>query len=150
MTQPSSLTKTFDTSLVDVQCSFSSTETNTSGSSAKENVQPQPSEPLESSPDRPPSPFTTISAEELYQNWASTYDTDGNVLQAVDDVQLRSLLPRFVDLLYQNRHGGSSNQLRIPDLGCGTCRNTLNLTQLPWTDVNSVKIVGWDGAYTNG
>lgn len=139
MTQPSTVNKSFDTSLVDVQRSFSSTDTNTSGSSAKENVQ---------SSDKPrnASPYNTVPTEQLYEQWASTYDTDGNVLQAVDDVQLHQLLPKFVRLTCSTSRSGrnAGAPLKILDLGCGTGRNTLKLLQSSWnTDVD---VFGWDSS----
>ena len=146
MTQPTSLNKTFDTSLIDVQQSFSSTETNTSGSSGKENVRPMDPPPSSSSDQakRPPSPFKTIPTNQLYEQWASTYDTDGNVLQACDDVQLHTLLPEFVRLTCNNKDSAAiaAGALEILDLGCGTGRNTRKLLQADW-DVN-VNVVGWD------
>jgi SAM-dependent methyltransferase len=142
MTQPTSLTKTFDTSLIDVQRSFSSTDTNTSGSSGKENVRPTDPPPTE----RETSPFKTVSTDQLYEQWASTYDTDGNVLQAVDDVQLHRLLPKFVHLTCSHKDSSAiaSAALRILDLGCGTGRNTRKLLQADW-DVD-VDLVGLDGS----
>jgi SAM-dependent methyltransferase len=143
MTQPTSLSKTFDTSLVDVQQSFSSTETNTSGSSGKENTQPmeQPTSSSSGPAKREPSPFRTIPTDQLYEHWASTYDTDGNVLQACDDVQLQSLLPKFVRSTRINNYPAAQT-LQILDLGCGTGRNTRKLLQADWdADVN---LVGWD------
>jgi len=142
MTQPTSLTKTFDTSLIDVHRSFSSTDTNTSGSSGKENV--RPTDPP--STRRETSPFKTVPTDQLYEQWASTYDTDGNVLQAVDDVQLRRLLPDFVRLTCANKDSTAiaSGALKILDLGCGTGRNTRKLLQADW-DID-INLVGWDGS----
>ena len=139
MTQPSTVNKTFDTSLVDVQCSFSSTDTNTSGSSAKENTQP-------SDKPRSTSPFKIVPTEQLYEQWAGTYDTDGNVLQAVDDVQLYRLLPDFVSLIRSNFDSKRNvkEPLKILDLGCGTGRNTLKLLQSTWD--TDVEIFGWDSS----
>lgn len=59
------LTKTFDTSLVDVQRSFSSTETAPSESSIKEN-RPASQQQQPSSRE-----FQTVTTEELYAQWAS-------------------------------------------------------------------------------
>ena len=142
MTQPTSLTKTFDTSLIDVHRSFSSTDTNTSGSSGKENVGPTDPPPTK----RETSPFKTVPTDQLYDQWASTYDTDGNVLQAVDDVQLHRLLPKFVHLTCTHKDSSAiaSGALKILDLGCGTGRNTWKLMQDDWgTDLD---LVGWDGS----
>ena len=137
MTQPSTLSSSFDTSLIDVQQSFSSTETNTSSSSTKEDVKP---------PDKPHdvSPYKTIPTDQLYEQWASTYDTDGNVLQAVDGIQMKKLLPKFVRLTRNDRDASTEEAapLRILDLGCGTGRNTLKLLQANWDA--GVHIYGWD------
>ncbi|KAI4140872.1 MAG: hypothetical protein LQ340_007780, partial [Diploschistes diacapsis] len=73
-----------------------------------------------------------------YDRWAATYDTDSNPLQALDDLQLRRLLPRFVDLVHgEHKPPGSSAQPtdssdhpHVIDLGCGTGRNTLALLAL--------------------
>jgi SAM-dependent methyltransferase len=142
MTQPS-LYKTFDTSLIDVQKSFSSTETNTSGSTGKENM--PPSEEQSDQPPRHGSPFKEVPTEQLYEQWASTYDTDGNILQFVDDLQMVDLLKDFVRVTTR-RNDHSRPDLRILDLGCGTGRNTLKLLQAPWTDVDAVTVSGWDSS----
>jgi SAM-dependent methyltransferase len=65
----------------------------------------------------------TVSA---YDSWAKVYDTDGNILQKVDDLQLESLLPEFLGLIKPENPG---NNVRIVDLGCGTGRNTLKIIQ---------------------
>ena len=142
MTQPTSLTKTFDTSLIDVQRSFSSTETNTSGSSGKENSR---STEIQST-ERRTSPFKTVPTDQLYQEWASTYDTDGNVLQACDDIQLHRLLPEFVRLTCNQKESAAiaAGALTILDLGCGTGRNTAKLLQADWG--LDADVVGWDGS----
>ncbi|PSK42971.1 hypothetical protein B9Z65_6925 [Elsinoe australis] len=61
---------------------------------------------------------------ETYNLWAPTYDTDGNILQAIDDHQLRQhlLLSTLSSLL-----STSPNTLTITDLGAGTGRATLAL-----------------------
>ena len=138
MTQPTSVTMTFDTSLIDVQRSFSSTETNTSGSSGKENVRPAVPPPS----GRETSPFKTVPTDQLYEEWANTYDTDGNVLQACDDLQLHRLLPEFVQLMCDKK--ATASGMQILDLGCGTGRNTRKLVQADWNA--DVDIIGWDGS----
>lgn len=85
-----------------------------------------------------------------YDAWASVYDTDGNILQAVDDLELADLLPAFLKAAEESWSSSASslrrgkdkkkeddddddtddeeaendNELRIIDLGCGTGRNT--------------------------
>lgn len=136
MTQPS-LDTTFDTSLIDIQRSFSSTETNTSGSSGKENVKPRL--------------IRMVSTHETYEQWAATYDTDGNILQKVDDLQLEELMPRFAHLVEtkvrtddETKARAENSQVRIMDLGCGTGRNTVKLLRLPWTALT--RITGFDAS----
>ncbi|KAJ1334037.1 methyltransferase domain-containing protein [Microdochium nivale] len=81
-----------------------------------------------------------LPTSEAYDRWAAVYDTDGNFLQALDDVEMAELFPRFLAALTRdNGDGGSggndssagavgaagrSRGLRIVDLGCGTGRNT--------------------------
>ena len=89
--------------------------------------------------------MTKIPTDELYEQWASTYDTDGNMLQAVDDMQLRELLPAFVELVRRNSDLGKENAVRILDLGCGTGRNTLKLLQQDWRS-GRVDATGWDAS----
>lgn len=141
MSQPLSVSQTFDASLVDLQKSFSSTDTNTSGASAKENFIPTMHQV-----GRSPSPCSSVSTETLYNQWATTYDHDGNVMQAIDDTQLHELLPAFVQLASQTSAASNdrSHGLKILDLGCGTGRNTVKLLQSSWH--GPVDISGWDGS----
>ena len=64
-----------------------------------------------------------------YDKWSEVYDTDGNFLQALDTMEMRSLLPQML----------SKIKLPIPwkivDLGCGTGRNTSLLLPLPTRSV---------------
>lgn len=147
MTQPTTLATSFDTSLVDVQKSFSSTETNTSVSSAgKENMPPSEaaSQGQDQQPARHGSPFKEVSNLELYEKWADTYDHDGNILQFVDDLQMVSLLDQFVDLTTKGR--GPQDSLALLDLGCGTGRNTVKLSQAPWNSNASLDFHAWDSS----
>ncbi len=137
---------TFDTSVVDVQVqrSFSSTETNTSASTGKENM--LPSEDSNEGLARHGSPYKEVSTDELYDQWASTYDTDGNILQFVDDLQMRNLMEQFVRLCSSRTLANDTGRLDILDLGCGTGRNTLKLLQSPWPSSVETFIYGWDGS----
>lgn len=142
MTQPLAPNQTFDTSLIDVQRSFSSTETNTSGSSAKEDTKP-PDDSSNASPSR------LLPTDELYDRWASTYDTDGNVLQAVDDIHMRGNIPGLVELTSWSPLNTRETELldtpvKILDFGCGTGRNTLKLLQAPC--LRPLDVVGWDSS----
>lgn len=77
-----------------------------------------------------------LKTSEAYDLWADVYDTDGNFLQALDTIQMKSLLPRMLALLE------SSNLPRpwkLVDLGCGTGRNTAALLE-----VGEAQVVGLD------
>lgn len=56
------------------------------------------------------------------------YDNDANPLQALDDIELSTLLPHFLSLLST---ATSQAQLKIVDLGCGTGRNTVKILSAP-------------------
>ncbi|KAJ3531943.1 hypothetical protein NMY22_g7947 [Coprinellus aureogranulatus] len=61
---------------------------------------------------------------ELYDEWAKTYDTDGNVLPAVDEVEFNThVVPAL-------RAQGSKGDVRLLEIGCGTGRNTAKYPQL--------------------
>lgn len=99
--------------------------------------------------DKSTSKIMYVSTEEAYARWASVYDTDGNFLQATDDMQLEELLPRFLTLaeipsVSEPRGELSSRQCMVIDLGCGTGRNTLKLRAL--TDESSVRVIGLDSS----
>ncbi|KUJ09237.1 S-adenosyl-L-methionine-dependent methyltransferase [Mollisia scopiformis] len=68
-----------------------------------------------------PRPVQSVSNSELYNRWAKVYDTDGNILQAIDDVLLPPLLDQALN------HFSSSAPITITELGCGTGRNTAKL-----------------------
>ncbi|KAL1953439.1 hypothetical protein VTO42DRAFT_2817 [Malbranchea cinnamomea] len=63
---------------------------------------------------------------EAYDQWAEVYDTDGNFLQALDTLEMQSLLPIFLSLA-TNDGIRSLDACKFIDLGCGTGRNTLAL-----------------------
>ncbi|OAL46731.1 S-adenosyl-L-methionine-dependent methyltransferase [Pyrenochaeta sp. DS3sAY3a] len=168
MTQPTSVDMTFDTSLVDLNpnVSFSTTESDPSSdfgatiqnpasktptmpqSSAFEDQsqetpkQSQSSNPSSSMP--PPktsTPVQHIPTQDAYNQWASIYDSDGNMLQAIDDLELETILP---DFLTQFLNTSQSQNLSILDLGCGTGRNTSKLISYPWPRDRFINITGLD------
>ena len=76
-----------------------------------------------------------LPTKETYDLWASTYDTDGNILQSLDSRGLQNiLLPRMIDsLLIQAIDVTEKPCLALPlrfiDLGCGTGRATMALQE---------------------
>ena len=74
---------------------------------------------------------TYLSTLEAYEKWASVYDSDGNVLQAIDDEEVMRLLPQVLSLLPTD----SARPLKVVDLGCGTGRNTLKLLGIPGAEI---------------
>ncbi|KAL8661094.1 MAG: hypothetical protein Q9202_005908 [Teloschistes flavicans] len=73
----------------------------------------------------------SLPVKEAYDQWAATYDTDGNFLQALDSIMVAGLLPKFTSLL--------PPKPIILDLGSGTGRNTCRLLQIP-----EAQLVGLD------
>ncbi|KAI1386813.1 S-adenosyl-L-methionine-dependent methyltransferase [Hypoxylon trugodes] len=66
-----------------------------------------------------------LPTNEAYDRWAVVYDTDGNFLQALDTIELKTLFPEFLQSIK------SPKSWRIMDLGCGTGRNTMLLLTIP-------------------
>lgn len=64
-----------------------------------------------------------------YDLWASVYDTDGNFLQAVDTIEMKTLLLRMLSEIR------SSKPWKLVDLGCGTGRNTTALLTIEDAEV---------------
>ncbi|KAH7384312.1 S-adenosyl-L-methionine-dependent methyltransferase [Phaeosphaeria sp. MPI-PUGE-AT-0046c] len=146
MTQPTSVNMTFDTSLVDLNpnVSFSTTESDPSdlGPSISKTPAAQPPSLFEdpsqetpkqsqsqfhnipAQPPKPSTPVQHVATQEAYDQWAAIYDSDGNMLQAVDDIELRTLLPEFLNQVLSEV---STPTISLLDLGCGTGRNTEKL-----------------------
>jgi len=70
-------------------------------------------------------PIVSVPNAELYNRWAKVYDTDGNILQSIDDSLLPPLLTQVFTLL------PSTSAITITELGCGTGRNTVKLLSPP-------------------
>ncbi|CRG89683.1 putative methyltransferase AN0656 [Talaromyces islandicus] len=74
-----------------------------------------------------------IDTVHAYDQWANIYDGDGNFLQALDTIEMRSLLPEFLSLVkttVQSRQKGEdTTTAKLIDLGCGTGRNTIQLLE---------------------
>ncbi|KAL5381165.1 hypothetical protein DPSP01_007419 [Paraphaeosphaeria sporulosa] len=132
MTRPS-VNMTFDTSLVDTRnpnTSFSTTESDpseadamaTGGTSVQLDVVPTP-------PLKPFTPVQHLPTQDAYDSWAAVYDTDGNMLQAIDDVELSTFLPEFLASVEST---AADKTIKLLDLGCGTGRNTAKLLSYPW------------------
>ncbi|KAK5937042.1 hypothetical protein PMZ80_010791 [Knufia obscura] len=85
----------------------------------------------------PASKVRYIDTAAAYDLWSTVYDTDGNFLQALDTIEMQTLLPRAISMLSpqpQSQHQPADEAahaqpvgLKAVDLGCGTGRNTLQL-----------------------
>ncbi len=71
---------------------------------------------------------TMISTVECYDAWSDTYDSDGNILQLLDDAAFEEIAQ---PLLHQN----SATQICC-ELGCGTGRNTMKILNAGWSVVS--------------
>ena len=80
-----------------------------------------------------------LATGQAYNLWSAVYDTDGNFLQALDTVELKTLLPRILQIV-EGRSPSNSQPLKFVDLGCGTGRSTAALLEAK--DASSV--VGLD------
>ena len=96
------------------------------------------STPTLSSSSPAPRKVTYLPTTAAYERWAQVYDNDSNPLQALDDLQLITLLPDFLTLVSKASDG---RRTTIVDLGCGTGRNTLKLLSVPQS-----KIIGLDAS----
>ena len=171
MTQPTSINMTFDTSLVDLQAntSFSTTESDPSdaGTSKTYGHNVNPSDSQQGSSDRgagykAPNPLYTVgtldegsrqphistpvqhvTTKEAYNQWASVYDSDGNMLQSIDDNELLTMIPSFLSQVLSHVPSESSS-IHVVDLGCGTGRNTTKLITYGWPTAHRINITALD------
>ncbi|KAL4986396.1 hypothetical protein BDW68DRAFT_188883 [Aspergillus falconensis] len=89
-----------------------------------------------------------VETVEAYNKWAKVYDTDGNFLQALDTIEMKDLLPRFLALVRAQIDAKPSmtsegQALKLVDLGCGTGRNTLQLAK---SAPKEAQIIGLDAS----
>jgi SAM-dependent methyltransferase len=70
-----------------------------------------------------------LATDKAYDLWSEVYDTDGNFLQALDTIEMKSLLPTLIDKII------STEPWKFVDLGCGTGRNTTPLLQIPHSTI---------------
>ena len=68
-----------------------------------------------------------LSTSQAYDLWSAVYDTDGNFLQALDTIEMKTLLPRMLNIL---NSGATPQPWKLVDLGCGTGRNTAALLEV--------------------
>jgi ubiquinone/menaquinone biosynthesis C-methylase UbiE len=87
--------------------------------------------PIPQEDSKPGRQIKYLSTLDAYEKWAQVYDSDGNVLQAIDDEEVTRLVPQVLSLAARD----SQEPLRIVDLGCGTGRNTLKLLNIPGAEI---------------
>ena len=73
-----------------------------------------------------------LSTVECYDAWSSTYDSDGNILQLLDDNAFEQIVQ---PLLNRNQ-----NKLCC-ELGCGTGRNTIKVFSSDWLVVRKKDLI---------
>ncbi|KAJ5771330.1 uncharacterized protein N7511_003381 [Penicillium nucicola] len=102
------------------------------------------------SADGPPTKY--LDTVQAYNQWAEVYDTDGNFLQRLDTIEMRALLPQFLDRVNARFPGPApeleASRMALVDLGCGTGRNTLQLVDALSSNVgvDRFEIVGLDAS----
>lgn len=71
-----------------------------------------------------------LSTTKAYDLWSAVYDTDGNFLQALDTIEMKTLMPRMLQLLEHDVSGLHPQPWKFVDMGCGTGRNTAALLEV--------------------
>ena len=75
---------------------------------------------------------TMVSTVECYDAWSNTYDSDGNILQLLDDVAFEEIAQPLLNSIHQN----DTNQICC-ESGCGTGRNTIKILTAGWSVVST-------------
>ncbi len=75
-----------------------------------------------------------IPTVECYDAWSNTYDSDGNILQLLDDVAFNEICQPLLNSTHRD-----ATMPICCELGCGTGRNTTKVLQAKWSVV-SMKI----------
>ena len=78
-----------------------------------------------------PSMKRITSTVECYDAWSNTYDTDGNVLQLLDDIAFEEIAQPLLDSFPRNE-----TTPICCELGCGTGRNTIKILHSNWSIVS--------------
>lgn len=92
-------------------------------------------------------PTKHVSTKLAYLAWAPVYDTDGNVLQALDDHTLGmkgGLMTTFVNGVSQHVLQSRFPTVEIIDLGCGTGRSILTTLKYNWPVPHHIHVTGID------
>ncbi|KAF2997192.1 hypothetical protein E8E13_006329 [Curvularia kusanoi] len=149
MTKPS-VNTTFDASLVDLHpnASFSTTESDPSDAGMSSTTRQFPTsaptltaqDQSQTTPAKSPKSIQHIGTQDAYDQWASVYDTDGNMLQSIDDDELNTLLPSLLD----QTASSPDTCISVLDLGCGTGRNTARLITHTWPASKRISVTGLD------
>ena len=81
-----------------------------------------------------------VPTQKAYNQWAAVYDSDGNMLQSIDDLEVPTLL---TDLFTWITYSGHDLNISLLDLGCGTGRSIKKL-MIDYLQFDRVSILGLD------
>lgn len=88
--------------------------------------------------------YTFLSkTQHLVPDTNQVYDSDGNFLQALDTLEMQTMLPSFLRVVSSYFQPDDAPTMKLVDLGCGTGRNTM---QLFLTAPKNVDIIGLDAS----